>query len=539
MLRMIQDNLHISRKTLETVLTVCTVLVLILTAAVTVQGKFTFFAVTRGVSMQPVFVTNDLILFPPYSLTRQIRPAQVGDIIVYRAPAVPPVWAHRIIEETSPGVYRTKGDNNPHPDSFDVRDEDILGIVPHLGTNPLSVPYVGLLLLKWQSNTTLRWGTLFLLLMLMVASPSEGRRRRPRRPSGQGWLLRRLAVATGCALFLFVFTLYPFLSRSGYASVGYRVAEGEGIAYGGAASVNFGIVKQGDTRVEERTVSNGGLIPMVVLMQVPADPLNEVSISPTFTVLPPRSSETIEFRVDARSVGEWRKLPVTMTTVPYLLPAACLAFLASFHPMVPNLVISGSISLLLACFAFIYMGRYPRRAPMLRRRRMGIPLLKEIGGAVLVGGLLVTGFVLPSLLASTGMLLELPVATSVITAQHDEATLAWQPAQPVVGAGEVQTINLFDIDNYYALDIWVETDVNRNDGGILSDWESSEWLGPSTGVGWNGTLDATGGLSPGVYRLEFHVKAFTAGGELVADWDVPVDVQVTPAELAPPPEGGE
>lgn len=67
----------------------------------------------QGYSMFPTITHDSIILTVPYSLLRPFgyRP-QVGDIIVFNAPAVPPIWCHRIVGIVD-GTYVTKGDNNP------------------------------------------------------------------------------------------------------------------------------------------------------------------------------------------------------------------------------------------------------------------------------------------------------------------------------------------------------------------------------------------------------------------------------------------
>jgi signal peptidase I len=555
------------RKTIEHILTVLAVVCLIFSAAAMAQGKFAFFAVTRGVSMQPVFVNNDLILFAPYQASRHIRPARVGDIAVFRAPSVPPVWAHRIIEEVEPGVFLTKGDNNPHPDSFFVKEENILGIVPVLGHNTLSIPYVGWLMLRWQSSVVLRWGLLAVLLIALVAMPSENRRRLRRQVSGRAWLLQKLAIAIGCGLFFFVFTLYPFLEKSGYGVIGYQVAEGDGISYGGSASVNFGIIKEGDARKEERSVANGGLFPVVVYMDTMDDPFLEARITPSLTVLPARSAATVDFEIEAAEIGNWRQLTFTMTTVPYIMPLSWITGLSQKHPLLPNLLVSGVSSLLIAALLFMVLGRRRRRRPVPNRRYGRVMLLRGVAGGVSLGALLVFGFLLPGIIASTALSIASPAEINVTTTYPESATLAWGVYEIEIEAGKKRTVDLFWIRNDYGIDVIADAYLIRNDEGILingppwgiprrvgwtiapplldddcpasgrlpwwapkypESWAGAELIEPGCTSVWGSTLKVDKDLPPGDYILGFYIETFTENGGLVAEWEITATVKVLP-----------
>lgn len=523
------------RKTIEHVLTVLAIVCLIFSALAMAQGKFAFFAVTRGISMQPVFVNNDLILFAPYQLTKHIRPAKVGDIAVFRAPSVPPVWAHRIIEEVEPGVFLTKGDNNPHPDSFLVQEDNILGIVPALGHTPLKIPYAGWLMFKWQSNMILRWGSIAVLLVLLVAMPTESRRRLRKQISGRTWLLQKLGIAAGCALFFFVLTLYPFISRSGYGTIGYQVAEGDGISYGGSASVNFGIIKEGDSRSKERFASNDGVFPMIVYFQTLDDPYHEVHITPSFTILPPRSSATVEFQVEALEIGKWRQASFKMTTVPYIMPLSWITILSQKHPLLPNILVSGVSSLMIAVLVFLVLGRRRKRQPVYNRRYGRVVLLRGIVGGITLGALVIFGFLLPGILAATAQNVTTPASVSLTVANPHSTLASWGNRNIEIEAGTTNSANLFRVSNDYAACVLVEAFPIRNDGGILVDWTDALWLDSLTRGAFSGVLDAPEDLPPGRYLLLFEIRAFTPDGGLVAEWETGISVYVLPPPVQDDP----
>lgn len=89
-------------------------------------------------SMEPTLYRGDLVV------VRSVDPAtlQVGDIVIYNATRfgyTTPI-VHRIIEIIDISgnlIFRTKGDNNPVPDNWDLTESDILakviGSVRYLG----------------------------------------------------------------------------------------------------------------------------------------------------------------------------------------------------------------------------------------------------------------------------------------------------------------------------------------------------------------------------------------------------------------------
>ena len=83
-----------------------------------------------GISMYPTIRNGDYIVVD--TTPEDIR---VGDIIVYVAPNGEFV-GHRVIGVTGDG-YIVKGDNNPVPDPWIVHDNQIIGEVENVITNPV------------------------------------------------------------------------------------------------------------------------------------------------------------------------------------------------------------------------------------------------------------------------------------------------------------------------------------------------------------------------------------------------------------------
>jgi len=76
----------------------------------------------RGESMSPLFRPGDRILFAPCRIEDLSR----GDVIIFNAPGQEERVVHRVIT-TGPAGIRTKGDANLSRDSWELRQEHIIG----------------------------------------------------------------------------------------------------------------------------------------------------------------------------------------------------------------------------------------------------------------------------------------------------------------------------------------------------------------------------------------------------------------------------
>jgi len=204
--------------------------------------------------------------------------------------------------------------------------------------------------------------------------------------------------------------------------------------------------------------------------------------------------------------------------------------------MLPNILISGGLSLLFGLLMFIIIGRRRRTKPVHTRRRQRFPV-KAVAGWTSVGGLFALGFLLPVLLASTALTISGPAVVSAVTAPLESSTIAWRggEAEIEIESGTSQPVYLFQIENSYPLGLWIEVGVTRNDGSILAVWDSSGWLEPHATEDWHGTLNAAS-LEPGIYLVEFFVRAYMEEGSLVAEWDAPGPVVMVTAPPEPEPE---
>ncbi|MFA5317592.1 MAG: signal peptidase I [Dehalococcoidales bacterium] len=128
-----------------------------------IQGAMPFMPVF-GVSMEPELKAGDLILISGVDPNE----VEVGDIVVFSVPSAirefynyPPVVAHRVTEVRDLGSlgrgFRTKGDNTGG-DPFTVRANDLLGVAS------TRIPYIGFILLFFQSDQ----GLMFLIISVVL-----------------------------------------------------------------------------------------------------------------------------------------------------------------------------------------------------------------------------------------------------------------------------------------------------------------------------------------------------------------------------------
>jgi len=102
-----------------------------------------FFAIVTSGSMQPTFKKGDLVFMQDIL----IQP-KVGDIIIFPDPQKnivsnkPVTVTHRIIEMKG-DIIRTKGDNNPNPDTWKVNKKDVMGKAFVVGSNPVVLKDLG------------------------------------------------------------------------------------------------------------------------------------------------------------------------------------------------------------------------------------------------------------------------------------------------------------------------------------------------------------------------------------------------------------
>ena len=107
-------------------------------------GGDTAYVVVKGTSMQPDYVTGDIVAVRPTDRY------EVGDVVVYAVPegevGAGKLIIHRIIDIDAEGLFVFQGDNRDEPDPIRLNADGIVGI------ERLHVPHVNLVtrvLLRW------------------------------------------------------------------------------------------------------------------------------------------------------------------------------------------------------------------------------------------------------------------------------------------------------------------------------------------------------------------------------------------------------
>jgi signal peptidase len=136
----IRAGRHRRRPTLYGIVSAAAIIVIGLLWAVTFRpqslGGPAGYVMVRGVSMNPTYHTGDLVVTHPRSSYGK------GDIVAYRVPkgnvGEGIIVIHRIIGGDAQSGYLIQGDNNPDPDPWKPRKDDVIGrawvLGPRLGS---------------------------------------------------------------------------------------------------------------------------------------------------------------------------------------------------------------------------------------------------------------------------------------------------------------------------------------------------------------------------------------------------------------------
>lgn len=144
-------------------------------------GGSVSYVITYGVSMEPRFEQDDLVI------VRDAGSYQKGDVIAYRSRALEQPVMHRISEVTSDG-YVTKGDNNSWTDTDRPTDADVIG------KEWVHVPGAGKVL-KWVADP--RGAVLLTTSMaLFLFTGSRKSRRRNKQTPSEDIAMKRINITT-------------------------------------------------------------------------------------------------------------------------------------------------------------------------------------------------------------------------------------------------------------------------------------------------------------------------------------------------------
>jgi signal peptidase I len=140
---------RILRRCVDVTLAIMTLVVLaaLVAAWPTRLGGSSSFVFVAGISMEPTFNREDLVI------ARHSSGIHIGDVIVYRIPdgaAKGKLIVHRVVSGDGTHGFTTKGDNNPSVDPFHPTAGAVLGKVwLHVGHGHLLRRGLRLVLTPW------------------------------------------------------------------------------------------------------------------------------------------------------------------------------------------------------------------------------------------------------------------------------------------------------------------------------------------------------------------------------------------------------
>lgn len=169
--------------------------------------------------MLPALQTNDLVV-----AYRQAD-YQIGDVVIYQK--LGGFVVHRIVEETEPGEFVTRGINNSNADSWGVASADIQGrlllVIPQFGalfvllsTNPLFAGFAGVLVAAFVLFPTRSAKPSPRLQELLKHSAHETRHIKPLAAMQMSllWILVIASVTASVLEIIYNLPLYPQLALS-------------------------------------------------------------------------------------------------------------------------------------------------------------------------------------------------------------------------------------------------------------------------------------------------------------------------------------
>jgi len=153
---------YVSSRVLSTVIIFLILYIVVMYGVPHVFGVEKPFMIVVSSSMEPTLHVNDLIIVSHVN-PRNIK---VGDIIVFRSPIEPNMLiVHRVIEVIEKNgvlMFKTKGDNNPVPDPWVVKENYVIGKVI------FSIPYIGIIIRVIDENLLIRIWIIGILIVAII-----------------------------------------------------------------------------------------------------------------------------------------------------------------------------------------------------------------------------------------------------------------------------------------------------------------------------------------------------------------------------------
>lgn len=337
-------------------------------------------------SMEPTLDPGDGYVAIP---TAVAGPVETGDVVTYEAEQLHEggLTTHRVVGETEAG-YITKGDANPFTDQDNdepyVTDGQVVAkawqvdgdvvTIPHLGTVVVAlgntIEYVQFRLASLFGTQMLLgtqglayiffgFGSLLLLSGFVESHGRDASRSRERDRSRSGVFDgRRLGV--GLVVFVLVVTAGTMFLASGTEETGIVSAEFD--------SERPDVIRTGETETHERPIGNGGVLPMVVVLE-PASEGVEIEESVHRVGHGEESTAHVSYTAPdetgyyLRNVAEYRYFGV--------LPTPLIERLHTIHPWIARATVTVTLVGPIAVLVALVFGTGRIRTRDRRRKRPG------------------------------------------------------------------------------------------------------------------------------------------------------------------------
>lgn len=327
-------------------------------------------------SMEPAIQEGDGFLLVP----SQLSDVGVGDVVMFEAEQVHggDLTTHRVVAVTDRG-YITQGDANPFTDQDTgepaVTDAQVVGVVPTLGDEPVTVPRLGFfvegsrgVVASVQSFLASSLGTdavvgtqglayiLFGLGMsvfaLMYFFESDGKGRDRLRDRERAELFSTWTVIL-VAVFFLVFVLTASMVMQG-GSTKYEIVSAE------SNPDTPRVVAAGESVDRTYVINNPGYIPVVSFVE-PGGPNVDVDEAEHEHYL--RHGESVNATVTFTAPDELGYYPMYVVEHRYfaVLPPSMLRGLYGIHPWMPLAVINGLAAGTFVVVSAVLVGTQPVR----------------------------------------------------------------------------------------------------------------------------------------------------------------------------------
>jgi len=275
----------------------------------------TSYIIVVGNSMEPTFYGGD------FALAKKSNDYFLGDIITFEQHNA--MVIHRIVDKKEEG-FVTKGDNKPKHDPWIVKEDKVVGKVL------FSIPLFGSFISLMKNHFIFVFSILAALTIISIMpeekklSPSEARKKEREKRRAARRAIRIVNYKRFLMIFLFSTIIFGAVSLPSLAGSGY------------VTDINVGTLK----------IENSEALPGVCIFNIINDPHGEISISPGYAVLPPKSDIEVEIirgahETDTGGSGlEHEDAFITVSKSPYIIPVFWIDTLAKINPYLPGLVSS-------------------------------------------------------------------------------------------------------------------------------------------------------------------------------------------------------